>query len=298
MVKSAHQRLLAKGKDAEAVSLCVNAAQRLCQDGEFELAADLGKTLISHYEEQETCVSQSNLQSLESILEPMPPGSPKYSLLQSALTWSASAASSSPETTKQPRLSNGHPRLHELAAKTYWQGKEYGKSQAHYVYCGDGPGLAQMVLDWRKRGYPNEQGLFALRTLLILLYLNDLTTARSFWTAINSTCGDRESGDSLAQPPPSLYGISLAGSSSGEEVEHPDVVVQCGTFFLAAAEARNLEFFRTVRVKYFVTFRRDASLCKLLDEIEILVFGVTAQRGGLNAIFDALLSASGGGGER
>merc|ERR1712151_1197871 len=89
-----------------------------------------------------------------------------------------------------------------------------------------------------------------------------------------------------------------ASSSTSAPVESeravPAPAEQCGGFLLAAVEAMNLDFFRVVRAKYTLVARRDATFDKYLDEIEARAFGERRQRGGLGAIFDALLGGGGG----
>jgi len=270
VVKTVHRRLCAKGQEEAAADLCVESARRFSNAGQHELAADLGKDLVTMLVDSNRVPCEEDLARIEAIVKEMPPGAasaPKYILLQSALTWSSSACP------------GGHPRLHWLAAQCYWDDHEYGKCQAHLVYCGDGLALAQMVSEWRDRGYPGERELFALRTLLILLSLNDVKTARTFWDAISGV-PELRSTDAEGQP-----AVPAA----------PEPPVQCGVFLLASVESKNLAFFRSVRAKYTLVIRRDFTFDKYLDEIECRVFGATVQRTGLGALFDSLLGGLGSG---
>merc|ERR1711972_164108 len=124
-----------------------------------------------------------------------------------------------------------------------------------------------------------EEDLFALRIMLILLSLNDVLTCRTFWDAVQEA--RPVSPDKLAE---------TAGAAATE----PTLVVQCGTFLLAAAEAKSLQFFRTVRGRYALVLRRDSTFERFLDEIEINVFDAPKKQGGLGALFNAFL----GGGQR
>jgi len=291
MVKMVYRRLCAKGQTTEAAELCAGSAKRFSGVGEHDLAADLGKDLVATFEDSNAEPCEENLGQIEAIVECIPPNvaaAPKYALLQQALKWSSSASAS-----------KGHPRLHRLAAKAYWAEHQYGKCQAHFVYCGDGTGLANMVREWRQRGYPNEEDLFALRTLLILLSLNDVATAREFWNAVatvtmpeaggsaSSTATKSTAPDELRAPTPA----ETPGATAVQET--PEPTVQCGCFLLAAVEARNIVFFRMVRMKYALVTRRDSSFDKYLDEIEANVFGATTQQNGLGALFEVLLSGGG-----
>jgi len=217
----------------------------------YELAADLGKDIVVALELSGASPSDENLGWLETVLTSIPAGAadtPKYALLHRALKWSTIAA---------PK---GHPRLHMLAAKSYWTARKYGKCQAHFVYCQDGPGLAAMVREWREFGYPHERDLFSLRTLFILLSLNEVLTARSFWN-----------------------------SMINQQLQTQEPTIQCGAVLLAAAEAKNLQFFRMARGGYAQIVRRDATYDKYLDEIEACVFGAKVKRVGLGAVLEALL---------
>lgn len=276
MVKTVHRRLCTKGKLAEADSLCVDSAARFSAAGEHELAVDLGKDFVASLEARRAVPSEESLAQIEAIVQAIPKNAAapvKYALMQQALKWSSATCS------------QGHPRIHRLAATAYWAEGEFGKCQGHFVFCGDGLALAEMVGDWRKLGYPNERDLFALRMLLILLSLSDFVTARSFWDAAHA-----------AIRLPSPWGTSEAKSAAeGEREACPEPPVQCGTFLLCAAEARSLEFFRMVRGKYALVIRRDPTFDKYLDEIEVNVFGVQAQRSGFGALFEMLLGGGGGG---
>jgi len=297
LVKTVHRRLCAKGECSSAADFCVQCARRFSTCGQHDLAADLGKDVVASYESSKAPTSDSNLKRIEKVLDGIPAHAavvPKYALLQRALRWSAYL------------MPHGHPRLHRLAANSYWAEEEYGKCQAHLVYCGDGLALANFVQEWRLSGYPNEQHLFSLRTLFILLSLNDLVTARQFWDAVNWV---RRRGSAASSSPPASRpaapvatdasmpsAVSSTGAAVGSTDSRPYTPappVQCGSLLLAAAEAGNLSFFRTVRGKYALVIRRDATFDKYLDEIEVRVFATPAQRGGLGAIFEALLSGSG-----
>lgn len=261
MVKSVCRRLCAKGQHDDATKFCVEISQRLCRVQQYDLAVDLGKDLVSMFRDESLPVSDEYIGCVESVLEGIPPyaaSEPKFSLLKGALAWTKSSSSTP----------FGSPKLHKVAAKAYWSEKEYGHSQAHLVYCEDGPGLCSLVKEWREEGYPGEHDLFALRALLILLVLNDVVTARSFWNAFEYSL----------EPPP----------------EPP---VQCGIFLLAACEGKHLDFFRAVRAKYTLVFRRDPTFDSLLDSIEQEVFGVKQQATGIGALLESIMSMGGSAGE-
>jgi len=275
MVKTMHRRLVIQGKHGASADLCVKSAQRLCGAGQYELAADLGKELVASLEAQRAPPDQRNVKLIEALLSGIPPHEavvPKYAVIHRALSWSSATVSS------------GHPEVHRIAAMCYWSEQEYGKCQGHYVYCGDGPGLARMVREWRATGYPCEGDLFALRALLILLSLDDLMTARTYWAAMV--------GEDIA----SCGAVSDLPETGTDPSAPPPPAVQCGTFLLAAAEAKSLEFFRAVRAKFTLVMRRDASFDKYLDEVEVRVFGAQQQRGGLGALLEAFMGGGGGGG--
>lgn len=257
MVKSVHRRLCSKGNFHDATRLCVETAQRLCRSEQYDLAIDLGKDLVAMFRDEDLPISDENIGCVESVLEGVPPyaaSAPKFSLLKGALAWTKSSSSTP----------MGSPQLHRVAAKAYWLEKEYGNSQAHLVYCADGPGLCSLVKEWREQGLPAEHDLFALRALLILLVLNDLITARSFWNSFE-------------------YNMESP----------PEPVVQCGTFLLAACECHRLDMFRDVRSKYTLVIRRDPALDSMLDSIELEVFGVKRQATGISALLESLLGMGG-----
>jgi len=295
MVKTVHRRLCAKGDIAGASELCAAAARRLSREaGQHDLAADLGKELVSALEASRSPPCETSLAQIESVLADIPPfqaPAQKYALLHQALKWSTVS------------LPSGHPRLHRLAANQYRAEREFGKCQGHYVFCGDGPGLAGMVREWRQMGYPNEVDLFGLRTLLILLSLNDVATARSFWDALVGAAALGGSAAAADSPRPCAAAAAETAAQSSstpptlstQAPDLPEPPVQCGTFLLAAAEARSLEFLRMVRAKYTLVFRRDPTFEKYLDEIEVRVFGAQPQRGGIGAILDMFVSGCLGG---
>lgn len=260
MVKTLYRRLCARAEYLAAGQLCVDLAARFSSVGEYELAANLGQDLVSSLELRKEPPSDENLSQIEAITSGIPSNaaaSQKYALMHKALKWSSAFCSS------------GHPRLHRIAALSHWADGDFGKCQGHYVFCGDGPGLAKMVSEWRQKGYAIERDLFSLRVLLILLSLDDLTTARSFWDAVNR-------GETLFE---------------NCKAECPEPAVQFGTFLLAAAERRSIKFFRIVRGKYHLVIRRDRTFDKYLDEIEAKVFGSQAQKNGIGALFDLLLGS-------
>lgn len=270
MAKSLYRRLCAKAQHAEAGQLCVDLASRFSAVGEFELAANLGQDLVSSLEARQELPSDENLSQIEAIFQAIPSNaasSQKYALVYKALKWSSASCSS------------GHPRLHRIAALSHWADGNFGKCQGHYVYCGDGPGLAKMVREWRQKGYTIERDLFSLRVLLILLSLSDLVTARSFWDAVNE-------GEAL-----DLRAMDVAEN----EAEVPEPALQFGAFLLAAAESHSAKFFRIVRSKYTLVIRRDRTFDKYLDEIEAKVFGTRVQQNGIGALFDLLLGSGGSG---
>lgn len=265
MVKTVIRRLCAKKQQTDAAELCVDMAQRFSDAQQHDLALDLGNDLVAMLEDIEAPPSNENLQRIEVILRGIPAKASelqKYRVLNRALKWSAGSSK------------HGHPRLHRLAADSYLAEQNFGSCQGHLVYCGDGPALADMIKAWRKQGYPNEKDLFALRALLILLSLNDAITARTFW--------DEIAGEVIAKQ-------SQPTSTPSRALDQPEPALQCGAFTLAAVEAKSLDFFRAVRGKYALVFRRDASFEKYLDEVESSVFGVRKQQTGFAAMFNMLL---------
>jgi len=293
MIKMVHRRLCAKGKHAEAAQLCVDSAASFSTVGKHDLAVDLGKDLVSSLEARKEVPSEDNLSQIEAIFRAVPPNvaTPvKYALMHQALKWSSATCSA------------GHPRLHLLAADAYRAEGEFGKCQGHFVFCGDGIGLAEMVCEWRQCGYPNERDLFSLRLLLILLSLNDLVTARCFWDAANcssnlpspANLGVRRA-DAQGTPSSSPDPATAPENAAQDAVPQPPV--QCGTFLLAAAEGKSIEFFRLVRGKYALVIRRDSTFDKYLDEIESKVFGAQVQRSGFGALFEMLLGGGNAGGD-
>mmetsp|Transcript_63970 Transcript_63970/g.169333 ORF Transcript_63970/g.169333 Transcript_63970/m.169333 type:complete len:303 (-) Transcript_63970:39-947(-) len=273
MVKTVQRRLCLKKQHSASADLCVESARRFNAAGKFDLAADLGKDLVAVFEDTKAEPNAENLGRVGALLEDIPPMEAvtlKYAVLHRALKWSSAF------------IPGGHPDIHKIAAKSYWAESDYGKCQAHYVFCGDGQGLADMVREWSQLGYTCERDLFALRTLLILLSLEDLSTAHSFWSSMAgseiASCGTSEPKEDFTVP------------------SAPLPALQFGTFVLTSARARHLEFFRAVRAKYTLVTRRDCTFDKYLDEIEVKVFGAQQQRNGLGAIFEALMGGVGGGG--
>lgn len=276
MVRMLHRRLTSKAQHAAAADLIVECAGRFSAVERFDLAADLGKDLVSGFESAEAPVTDENVARVGSVIESIKPHeavTAKYAMMSKALKWSTESSPS------------GHPGLHRLAAKSYQAEEEFGKCQSHYVFCGDGPGLADMVQEWSLSGYPNEKYLFVLRILLILVSLEDLTTGRAFLDAVSAW--DRKS-SSVGQ---------VAADSAGSEVTAqpaPEPALACATFLLAAAEAKSFLFFRSVRTRYALVLCRDSTFENFLDTIEEKIFGVKAQKGGLGALFEALLGGMGG----
>eukprot|EP00927_Polykrikos_kofoidii_P043059 TRINITY_DN37107_c0_g1_i1.p1 TRINITY_DN37107_c0_g1~~TRINITY_DN37107_c0_g1_i1.p1 ORF type:complete len:409 (-),score=67.80 TRINITY_DN37107_c0_g1_i1:183-1409(-) len=202
MVKMLYRRLCSRGQIQGAQELCLKSARRFSDVGEHDLAADLGKDLVSTLEEFKISPSEEHFNHIEMIARHIPPYkalTQKYAFLHQALRWS---------TTVSPK---GHPRLHRLAADAYRAEGEYGKSQGHFVFVGDGEGLAAMIREWRQRGYPNEHDLFSLRALLILLSLNDVSTARTYWDAISGVAMPRRC--SPVQTEPTVQETASAASA-------------------------------------------------------------------------------------
>lgn len=258
MVKMISRRMCAKGKVSEAADFCVESAKRLAACSQYELVAALGSDIVETYEATSAATSEDNISRVEVLVASIPPQLAtveKYRMLNKALAWSAKCTP------------HGHPRLHWIAAQSYRAEENFGRCQAHLVFCGDGPGLAEMVKEWRSKGYPNEKHLFSLRTLLMLLSLGDVMTARTFWLAVEGEQG--------------------AVSSTCHPIPEPPV--QCGAFLLAAAEGKSLEFFRVVRAKYALVIRRDVSFDLLLDEIEASVFNERTKKSGLGGLLESLL---------
>lgn len=81
----------------------------------------------------------------------------------------------------------------------------------------------------------------------------------------------------------------------------PQIWEQCGLFLLAAAETRNLEFFRLVCYKYAPLLNRDPVFGQLLQEAEVQCFALLSHEvqvlgppaGALNVIFDAVVVDTG-----
>merc|ERR1712216_233644 len=269
------RRMRSRGKEEAAAEFCVSCASKLCASDQYELAIDLIKDLVDFYEEAGEEPNDVSLERIETVMGSIPAGKAcivRIDLLQRALKWSSEWHDC------------GHPRLHRLAARAYREDHAYGKSQGHLVYCQDGNELADLIQEWKLDGYPNEEHLFSLRALLILLSLNDLSTARSFW--------DRAAGS--ASIPQIQSAVEYAGND--DPTTPPTPALQCGCFLLAAAEAANLPFFRSVRAKYALVIRRDKSFDRFLDEIEVRVFGAQPQSqagaGGLASLLGSLLGGS------
>jgi hypothetical protein len=285
MVKTLYRRLCAKAQYAEAGQLCVDLAARFSRVGEFELAANLGQDLVSSLELRQEPPTDENLSQIEAILQGIPSNaasSQKYALINKALKWSGAVCTT------------GHPRLHRIAALSHWADGEFGKCQGHYVFCGDGPGLAKMVREWRQKGYAIERDLFSLRVLLILLSLNDIATARSFWDVVNEgEALDLQVVETDADFKEANWSYEERAIAAEKALEAavPEPALQFGTFLLAAAESRSIKFFRIVRSKYTLVSRRDRTFDKYLDEIEAKVFGSRAQPNGIGALFDLLLGS-------
>jgi len=271
MVKTVYCRQVAKGQFDSAAELCLTSARQFSEAEQHELAADLGKDLVATLTLREEPVSDAMIARIEAIVKSIPASEAtvmKYALLHKALHWS-----------KQEYV-RGHPRLHRLAAECHRADGNFGRCQGHFVFCEDGPAFAALVKEWRTHGYPNEADIFGLRSLLMLLTLSDMNTARSFWEALVG-----------ADVAPS--GLATADQER-ESPPAPEPPVAAGSFVLAAAEAKDLAFFKAVRAKYFLVFRRDPTFEKYLDEIESKVFGIKVQKAGIGALFDALMGGLSG----
>jgi hypothetical protein len=60
----------------------------------------------------------------------------------------------------------GHTQLHDLLAESYYQEKDYGKASKHFLRGGNPERFAQMITEWCKDVYPNEQDLLIARAVL------------------------------------------------------------------------------------------------------------------------------------
>eukprot|EP00930_Biecheleria_cincta_P089733 TRINITY_DN79074_c0_g1_i1.p1 TRINITY_DN79074_c0_g1~~TRINITY_DN79074_c0_g1_i1.p1 ORF type:complete len:298 (-),score=65.70 TRINITY_DN79074_c0_g1_i1:72-965(-) len=269
MVKTAFRRLRAKGQEDAAAEFCVQSAAKFSESQQHDLAADLGVDLVDSLRDSESTLTAEHVNQIASIVKAIPAHAAvttKYRMLNKALKWSAISTGL------------GHPELHRIAAESYLAEQEFGKCQGHFVYCSDGLALAEMVRRWRQEGYPNERDLFSLRVLLMLLALNDIDTARSFWNNIAGDVFRTEDVAAAAQP---------EGETAVAAV--PEPAVQAGSFLLAAVAASSHDFFKAVRAKYTLVFLRDSTFAKYLDEIEARIFGVRQPKEGFGALFDMLM---------
>eukprot|EP00811_Abedinium_folium_P008762 NODE_18099_length_910_cov_6.893997.p1 GENE.NODE_18099_length_910_cov_6.893997~~NODE_18099_length_910_cov_6.893997.p1 ORF type:complete len:171 (+),score=54.99 NODE_18099_length_910_cov_6.893997:333-845(+) len=123
-------------------------------------------------------------------------------------------------------------------------------------------GLEDARAQFVAEGSCEEEELFALRALLILMSLDDVATARDYWNKI----------------------------AAPQDAATVAAALQCGSLLLAAAELRSLELWRCARTASAHVLRRDDSFERYLEEIEARIFGAAAPCTGLGALFKAFFS--------
>eukprot|EP00920_Eleutheroschizon_duboscqi_P009228 GHVT01021091.1.p1 GENE.GHVT01021091.1~~GHVT01021091.1.p1 ORF type:complete len:350 (+),score=43.62 GHVT01021091.1:293-1342(+) len=298
MVKTVFSRLRTRGKTEDAGLVLEDYSFRFIDLQCPELAVDLGCMLVKLYDDCNFACTDERIDAIENLLERCPSNCTpeRYRLLNKAIKWAATAEDQS--THDQRRLAHAAPvtsdsttlagvnastaattaatstggsgrsrasvRLHRIAAHIYERDGNFGNAQGHLVFCGDGKALANLLLSWEPKGYPSEQGLFVVRTVLMVLSLEDVDTAAELLKHLQVDFDDAE------LPAPLQFAYLL---------------VEC-------CLACNWCMYNAVSNKYRLVIRRDPSFAKYIAEIELKIFKKkpTTQTGGIFNLISSLFN--------
>lgn len=268
VAKSIHARYTRRNDHAAAIRLCSEYAEAFAKAGSPSLAAELGLLMVQTFTDFNLGPTADRVERTASVIKLCDSAEQQSNLMQKAIKWS--------QTTEEP---TGSAALHRLAAKSYQNAGQYGASQGHLVYFGDGAALAQLLGLWAKVCYPSEVGLLVLRLMLMLLCSGRQQVAKDCLEELQlqRICDFRPNeAQSQAQ---FLYSAVN------------DAALQLAYFIVAAAASQNHEFYEAVKKKYTMVIRRDATTFnKLFIKVEEEVFNrARASGGGLMNLLSSLM---------
>ncbi|CAI8050602.1 Golgi to ER traffic protein 4 homolog [Geodia barretti] len=272
------QRYKAQGKENEALELVYNGALLLLQHGQLSSGSDLGMLLVQHLKDKKTPVrdellekigilfgsytgrtaltESSGLPETESsgamdstncaepaapgVLQVIPEVDGREAFLRAALKWSNMVAD-------EEQWKYGHPKLHKMAASTYWRERQYVKAREHFLYAEQPQEFGNMLVELAMTfGYSGEADLFIAQAVLQMLVLKD----RKGGLAVFNTY-TRKHPKFKTDNPPYLH--------------HP--TLNFVWFLLCACKDRSREVFQCLRNNYSPTINRDPSFNEYLDKI-------------------------------
>lgn len=172
MICTCVRRCLTYARHDEASLLCHTFGIELLKRERYDLCAELGCLMVEVYTEYDLPATQERAQCILELFDPAPPTTvvERHRFIENALKWVVKVAGTESEYAL---------RFHRAAGVNYQREKLFGKAQNHFIFCHDGELLGQLLVEWRKQGYPSERDLFVLRLVLLLLAKGDVQTAES-----------------------------------------------------------------------------------------------------------------------
>ncbi|XP_022419182.1 Golgi to ER traffic protein 4 homolog [Delphinapterus leucas] len=253
MYRTLFFRYMAQSKHAEARELMCSGALLFFSHGQQNSAADLSMLVLESLEKAEVEVVEELLESLAKLFSLMDPNSPeRVAFVSRALKWSSGGSG---------KL--GHPRLHQLLARTLWKEQNYCESRYHFLHSSDGEGCANMLVEYSTaRGFRSEVDMFVAQAVLQFLCLKNKSSASVVFTTYTRKHPSIESGPPFVQP-----------------------LLNFLWFLLLAVDGGKLTVFTVLCEQYQPSLRRDPMYNEYLDRIGQLFFGVppkqTSSYGGL-----------------
>ena len=152
---------------ARAQSMLAEYAIKFAEKDQPELASDLATLLVEHFAATDQAPNDENLNAFLKVFEAIPLESEhRNSAIESALKWT---------TTSEAQ---GSAQLHRAYGETLTARGLYARAILHLVYCQDAKAIWSALRPWIKQGYLSEEPYFVFRVVLMLLALNDVSTAR------------------------------------------------------------------------------------------------------------------------
>ncbi|NIG58059.1 Golgi to ER traffic protein [Pontoporia blainvillei] len=184
-------RYMAQSKHAEARELMCSGAL----------------LFFSHGQTHPASLARESLAKLFSLMDPNSPE--RVAFVSRALKWSSGGSG---------KL--GHPRLHQLLARTLWKGldalssrpldaragalsteQNYCESRYHFLHSSDGEGCANMLVEYSTaRGFRSEVDMFVAQAVLQFLCLKNKSSASVVFTTYTRKHPSIESGPPFVQP--------------------------------------------------------------------------------------------------
>jgi len=173
MYKTLYFRYVNVQRHDEAINLLTNGACTMLRHQHFNEGTELALLLINLYCEInrkvepiviEKIMEIFNLYNGNNSIEAL---NGKENFMKQAIRWSA----------QMDPNKVGNPIFHDALALSFYEQKDYGKAQRHFLRGTKPHEFARMLVEWSLESYPSERDLIIARSVLLYLCHSNLKDA-------------------------------------------------------------------------------------------------------------------------